>query len=138
MSRSEELGKTALRIYLHLLESEVPLGVREIARALDMPVSTVHYHIRRLEELGIVKQKNGGYVVSRPIRIEGFIHIGKKLVPRLLIYSFFYMGVSFSQLYLIISRGIQSPDSLLTLVVSLSSMVIFIIEGLVAKRRLES
>lgn len=136
MTTSDELGKTALRIYLFLLDSKEPLGVREIARSLDLPVSTVHYHLKRLEELGVVKQKSGGYIVAKLIQVEGFVLIGRRLVPRFIIYSLFYLGVLIAQVYFALSKNTVTPEGALSLLISLTSFLIFLIEGFLIKRKL--
>lgn len=137
MSKSREPGKTALRIYMYLLESGEPRGVREIARALDIPVSTVHYHLRRLEELGLVKQREGGYVIDRVIEIEGFILIAGKLVPRLIIYSLFYLGALVGQIYLALTSGVSIPDGILSMLITVTAFSLFLFEGLTTRRRLK-
>ena len=131
----EELSKTALRIYVYLLSSNNPQGVREIARALDIPVSTVHYHIRKLIELGLIKEESSGYKVSKVVGFEGFFIIGRKLVPRLIIYSTFFAGVLISELILVISKGL-TPDGLIALIVSLTAFTLFFIEGLLVRSKL--
>lgn len=134
MTEVEDLGRVALRIYLKLLESEVPLGVRELARDLNIPVSTVHYNLRKLEELGVISRSSDGYVVSRLIPLDGFVVVRKKLVPRLVIYALFFTGITLGELIVMITLGVNI-DRLLIITTSSIASVIFFIEGLVTKRR---
>ncbi|MEM0051396.1 MAG: winged helix-turn-helix transcriptional regulator [Sulfolobales archaeon] len=134
MTEVEDLGRVALRIYLRLLESEVPLGVRELARDLNIPVSTVHYNLRKLEELGVISRSSDGYVVSRLIPLDGFVVVRKKLVPRLVIYALFFTGITLGELIVMITLGVNI-DRLLIITTSSIASVIFFIEGLVTKRR---
>ncbi len=134
MTEVEDLGRVALRIYLRLLESEVPLGVRELARDLNIPVSTVHYNLRKLEELGVISRSSDGYVVSRLIPLDGFVVVRKKLVPRLVIYALFFTGITLGELIVMITLGVN-VDRLLIITTSSIASVIFFIEGLVTKRR---
>lgn len=134
MTEVEDLGRVALRIYLRLLESEVPLGVRELARDLNIPVSTVHYNLRKLEELGVISRSSDGYVVSRLIPLDGFVVVRKKLVPRLVIYALFFTGITLGELIVMITLGVNI-DRLLIIATSSIASVIFFIEGLVTKRR---
>jgi predicted transcriptional regulator len=106
LTEVEDLGRVALRIYLRLLESEVPLGVRELARDLNIPVSTVHYNLRKLEELGVISRSSDGYVVSRLIPLDGFVVVRKKLVPRLVIYALFFTGITLGELIVMITLGL--------------------------------
>jgi DNA-binding transcriptional ArsR family regulator len=134
LTEVEDLGRVALRIYLKLLESEVPLGVRELARDLNIPVSTVHYNLRKLEELGVISRSSDGYVVSRLIPLDGFVVVRKKLVPRLVIYALFFTGITLGELIVMITLGVNI-DRLLIITTSSIASVIFFIEGLVTKRR---
>jgi DNA-binding Lrp family transcriptional regulator len=134
LTEVEDLGRVALRIYLRLLESEVPLGVRELARDLNIPVSTVHYNLRKLEELGVISRSSDGYVVSRLIPLDGFVVVRKKLVPRLVIYALFFTGITLGELIVMITLGVN-VDRLLIITTSSIASVIFFIEGLVTKRR---
>lgn len=90
----EELRGASLKIYLHLLLADEPRGVRDLSRDLGIPVSTVHYHIKKLKEVGLIRELPEGYTVSKRVRIEGFIYLGRKLVPRLAIYSAFFLGIA--------------------------------------------
>lgn len=133
-----EVGRTTLKIYMVLLESREPLGVRDIARILDLPVSTVHYHIRKLEDMGVVKPVGLGYTVANPLKLEDYIVIGRRLVPRLLIYSFFFLGIVIGELLVVISRGWLSYDAIVALVTGILAFTILFYEGYRLRRRLWS
>lgn len=126
---AEDLGRNALRIYFKLFESDTPLGVRELARDLNLPVSTVHYNLRRLESLGVIGKSSDGYVVIKPIPLQGFLIIRNKLIPKLIIYSVFFLGVSVGSVVTIITSG-YNVDKLMALIVSSIASVIFFLEGL--------
>jgi len=64
---SSELRGVSLRIYLHLLESDSPKGIRDLSRELGLPVSTVHYHVKKLKELAVLE--GYGYTWQRFIKI---------------------------------------------------------------------
>jgi len=131
----EELSKTSLKIYVYLLSSSSPQGVREIARALNLPVSTAHYHVKKLMELGLIKEESDGYRVSKVVGLEGFLVIGRKLVPRFTVYAMFFAGVLIGELALVLSRGL-TPDGLIALIVSLMAFALFFIEGMMVKSKL--
>ncbi|MGC8982820.1 MAG: helix-turn-helix domain-containing protein [Desulfurococcaceae archaeon] len=134
----EDLGETALKIYVYLLESKNPKGVREIARELNMPVSTVYYHLKKLEDLEIVRRREGGYVIARAIRIEGYVLLGRKLIPRLTIYSLFFLGFSLGQAYVILTGKSATLDKLLLLALSIVAFALFLLEGLSMKSKLKA
>ena len=131
----ENLSGHALKIYAYLLESSKPVGVREMARALSLPASTVHYHLKRLEELGLATRNADGYLVNKIITLEGFLLVGRKLVPRLLVYSFFFLGLTIGEIVMVISGGLN-PDRLITLASCITAFSILLLEGLNARRKL--
>ncbi|MGC8975080.1 MAG: ArsR family transcriptional regulator [Thermoprotei archaeon] len=137
-TRVEDLSRAALKIYVYLLESKDPRGVRDIARALDMPVSSVYYHLKRLEELGIISKRGDGYAVAKIIQLEGYVFLGRKLIPRLLIYSLFFLGFSLSQAYTIVVSKSVTSDKLLLLVLSIATFILFFLEGLNMKSKLKA
>lgn len=123
-----------LRIYIRLLESSRPLGVRELARELGISVSTVHYSLKRLEELGLVQRLGDGYTVKKVVNLEGFLVIGRKLVPWLVIYSAFFLGALISETLYCIVNGLNA-DRLLAVVLSLTAFLVLFAEGVRARKR---
>jgi DNA-binding transcriptional ArsR family regulator len=130
------VGRVALRIYVILLESSEPLGVRDIARMLDIPVSTAYYHLKKLEDLGIVKPVGLGYTIANPLKLEDYIVLGRRLVPKLIIYSFFFLGVVVGELLLILARRWVTYDSVIVIVVGLLAFIILFYEGFRLRQRL--
>lgn len=138
MPSSDEytLSTPQLRIYVYLLESREPRSVRDIASALDMPVSSVHYHLKKLVSAGIVEKTPHGFKVVGKINIEGFIFIRNKLIPRLVLYSFFFIGLVIGELITIILEQSIDFDKVLLLLASSISAILFLYEGLRLKSRL--
>lgn len=128
MSDSELRGVT-LRIYLHLLSASEPLGVRDISRDLGIPVSTVHYHVKKLKDLGLIREGPEGYEVARRIKVEGFVFIGWKLVPRLAVYSAFFAGVVVGLLAVSTVWGDFNVDRLIAVTSSLTSSLVTALEA---------
>ncbi|NPA98792.1 MAG: helix-turn-helix transcriptional regulator [Crenarchaeota archaeon] len=133
--KKNRLDKTQLRIYACLLEANKPLSVREIASAIGIAPSSVHYHLKRMIDAGLVKRVPEGFVVGRIINIEGYVHVGHKLLPRIMIYGFFFLGLCIGELIVIVLKGL-SFDRAMTLGVSLVSSVLFFLEGIRIRREL--
>jgi len=74
-----------LQIYLELLRSEKPLGIREIQRRLGISTpSLVRYHLEYLEKAGMVAKNDEGkyYAIKKKDSIISlFTVIGRVLVP---------------------------------------------------------
>jgi len=134
LNKKIKLTRIAMRIYMHLVRSKEPLGVREIARALHLSPSTVHYHLKRLEELSLIQKEGDGYRVKEIVNPEEFVIIGRALVHRLTIYSFFFLGIDIGIVISCIIHGINI-DRVITLLISSIAFVLLFIEGLNYSRR---
>ncbi|MCS7099415.1 MAG: helix-turn-helix domain-containing protein [Sulfolobales archaeon] len=134
----EELRGASLKIYLHLLLANEPRGVRDLSRDLGIPVSTVHYHIKKLREAGLIRELPEGYVVSRRVRIEGFVYLGRKLVPRLAIYSAFFLGVAAGLVGVTILWGNVNVDRLIAVTSSAISSALTALEARRVSKNLAS
>ncbi len=136
--RRQSLEGTALKVYTYLLRNG-PAGPREVARTLNLSSpSLAYYHLRRLEESGLVsKLPDGRYRVTGPASIEGYVVIGKWLVPRLLAYSAFFTGflaveVLTAALRLKSGEGIGTDLITLILVTGLAT-ALFALEGILMR-----
>jgi len=82
------LGGQSLRVYLELLVSKEPLGVRELQRRLGFKSpSSAKHHLDRLIRLGLVeKTLDGRYcaVESRLSILSTYILIAGLLIPKLI------------------------------------------------------
>lgn len=133
----EDISGIALKVYIYLLENR-EAGPREIARGLGIAPSLAYYHLKRLEELGVVEREpsRGLYRIRKRIRLRGYLYIGNRLVPRLMIYGAFFSGLLIPEI-LSIAMGIieLTPEYLLAIITSATSATIFLVEGILALRR---
>jgi hypothetical protein len=89
---SELTGRT-LQVYWHLLKSpNSPISVREVQRSLKFSTPSVAlYHLRKLQELGLVERKpTGEYFLIKEVKIgilSFFTRLGKFLLPRYIFHS---------------------------------------------------
>ncbi len=131
----KRVGGTALKIYAYLLRHG-PAGPREVARALGLrSPSLAYYHLRRLEELGLVRKLPGGeYVAVADSGVEGFVVIGKWLVPRILAYAGFFAGMLAVEAYALwlrlATKEVITPEFYALLFVTSLALVLFLLEGL--------
>lgn len=133
----EELSDVAAKIYVFLLVSREPKGVREISRRLGIPVSTVHYNIKRLEEKGLIKRNGDGYTIARTISLKGFVVVGRKLVHKFLLYSLFFLGVAVGEILKVLLFNMDLLESsILTIIVSLTGFGLFLGEALKVYRQI--
>ena len=122
-------GKT-LQIYWYLLLSGKS-GVREIQKELGVSSSsTVHYHLNKLLNAGLVDQDaSEKYSVIEPVKsgILGlYIKIGRRMIPRMLFYLSFFLvcGIMYTIYLIFNSNVVQFVDGLF-LVLSFSGILFF-------------
>jgi len=138
--RKQSLEGTALKVYAYLLRNG-PAGPREVARALNLSSpSLAYYHLKRLEESGLVRKlPDGRYRVTGPASIEGYVVIGKWLVPRLLAYSAFFAGFLAMEVLTAVLRlrsGEWISADLITLILITGlATVLFALEGILMRGR---
>ena len=128
-------SKTAKRIYFYMVKTSKPVSIRDIARALNLPVSTVHYHVKKLIEQGLIVEDSDGYRVKEIRSIEGFVLIGRKLFPRFIIYSMLFLGFTIGQGFVTYLYGLNM-ERILALVISIVAFIVFLIEGLLMSMRI--
>jgi DNA-binding transcriptional ArsR family regulator len=103
--------------------------------------SVAYWHLQKLEALGLLdKNKYGEYVVREKIGVSGHLWIGRNLVPRLIFYSFFFMGILGVEIGLIavpfFLNG-QAPALYLFYLITPTTIatVLFLGEGLILRRK---
>jgi len=90
----EELDGNTLIVYAYVAREGKPVGTRDVTRGacLSSP-SVAHRHLTKLEAIGLLeKNEYGDYMLKQKANVSGYVWVGRTLVPRLLFYSFFFVG----------------------------------------------
>ncbi len=85
-----DLSGSTLKVYLILLSSKRPLGVREIQRAAGFrSPNSARHHLEKLVELGYALRVEEGYVAVKPRGsiLSFFIMLRGILLPKALFYA---------------------------------------------------
>jgi hypothetical protein len=107
--RKSESGKhisgTTWDVYLFILTSKDPVGVRDVWRTLEFSSpSLAQYHINKLLTLSLLHQTSDGkYQVKEKEQIKAlrsFVLLRGKLIPRLVFYGALVMGILAAYLFL--------------------------------------
>jgi hypothetical protein len=137
-----ELEDTTFTVYLYVLKENKPMGPRDVMRCANLSSPSVAYrHLQKLEDLGLLeKNEKGRYLIKEKAKISGYLWFGRTLVPRLLFYSLFFVGILGAEIASIAIRYFAYgllPEVLLmylTLVTAIS-MALFLSEGLSLKKK---
>jgi DNA-binding transcriptional ArsR family regulator len=87
-----ELKGNTLRVYWHLLRAQGgSVGVRQTQKALGFSSPTLaSYHLRKLEDMGLVREERGEYHLIREVRVgvlRQFTKLGSVMLPRYTLYA---------------------------------------------------
>jgi hypothetical protein len=139
----EELEGNTLNVYAYIVHAAKPLGTREVTRGAHLSSTSVaHRHLQKLEDMGLIeKNEYGDYILKEKKSIEGHVWIGRNLVPRLMFYSFFFLGAFATEISLILSSYLTKGNAIQTSFLFLTgmtgaTMLLFLIEGILMRRKL--
>jgi len=132
---SPVLSGTTLKIYRYLYrQGGSPAGFHEIQRGcrLSSP-SVAQYHVKKLLDVGLIKEVDSGYVVDR-VLFENMIRIRKSIVPMQLTFMVFFIST------LVLLLTLLRPNSLtatyfFSVTINIAAIVLFAYEANSAWRR---
>jgi DNA-binding transcriptional ArsR family regulator len=141
---NNELEGNTLIVYAYIVHAAKPVGTREVTRGAKISSTSVaSRHLQKLEEMGLIeKNEYGSYILKIKTNINGNVWIGRSLVPRLMFYSFFFMGAFISEVTIMLlsalikSFVIQVSFYLLTGMTAIA-MALFLLEGVALYRKLK-
>lgn len=136
MTAEDELNASTFQTYVYLVRAGKPTGPRDVMRGANLSSPSVAYrNLQKLVDLGlVVKDAYGDYVVKEKVGLKGYVWMGKSLIPRFIVFGFVFLGVLIAEIvilipHLLVSASVEGSFWLLT-VVTIVSMVIFLVEGL--------
>jgi DNA-binding IclR family transcriptional regulator len=95
MSQHEQLDGNTLNVYLYVAKQRKPQGPRDVMRAMTLSSPSVAYrHLQKLESQGLLQRNDyGEYTLKKKAHINGFLWIGRTLLPRTMFYFIFFMAL---------------------------------------------
>ncbi|MGD0645567.1 MAG: hypothetical protein ABSA75_11745 [Candidatus Bathyarchaeia archaeon] len=135
MEAEEELNATTFQTYLYLVKVGKPVGPRDVMRGANLSSPSVAYrNLQKLMELGmVVKDPYSNYVVKEKVSLNGYVWIGKTLVPSFAIFGFIFVGVLITEIgilipHLLVGASIQESFWFL-IITTIVSASIFLFEA---------
>jgi hypothetical protein len=143
-AKSDELEGITLSVYLYAVKKGAPVGPRDVVKGAHLSSPSVAYrHLEKLEDLGLL-QKNefGEYLVKRKARVGGYTWLGRRMVPKMLVYSLVFLGILiFELVVLAIHYDVETFEFkvffLLLALITGFAMVVFTVEGVLQRRRFQ-
>jgi hypothetical protein len=132
MAGSKQIYGTTWDVYLCILTSKDPVGVRDIWRSLKLSSpSLAQYHVNKLLDLKLIETTvNGKYRTNDEERLEAlrsFLMLRGMLIPRMVVYGALLSGILVSYLVLWPWRG--DFRDLVTVAVCFFSIIAFFFEA---------
>ena len=140
MGSSELAGNTL--VYAYVVGENRPVGTRDVMRGANLSSPSVaRRHLQKLEALGLIeKNQLGDYILKEKTGVSGHIWVGRSLVPRLMFYSFFFIGAFGAEItiillsYLVPWVAIETSFLFLTGMTAVA-MTLFLVEGILLQRK---
>ena len=140
---NDELEGNTLTVYAYIVHEAKPVGTRDVTRGANLSSTSVAFrHLQKLEEMGLIERNSyGDYILKEKTNINGHVWVGRNLVPRLMFYSFFFLGAFAAEIAIVLLgtliKGVVIQVSFFFLTgMTGVAMVLFLIEGLVLQRKL--
>jgi ABC-type multidrug transport system fused ATPase/permease subunit len=141
-ANNEELEGITLSVYLYAVKKGKPVGPRDVMKGANLSSPSVAYrHLQKLEDLGYLqKNQYGEYVTKDKASVRGYIWVGRRMLPKMLVYSIIFMIILIVELVVLaIHYSVENYTFkvfflLLTLVTGFA-MTVFAFEALRHRRR---
>jgi DNA-binding transcriptional ArsR family regulator len=141
----EELEGNTLNVYAYVVHKGKPVGTRDVTRGANLSSPSVaHRHLQKLEDLGLIERNQyGDYVLKEKTSVSGYVWVGRNLVPRLLFYSFFFMGAFGAEVAILVFGFFMFglvPDVSFVYLTAMTAvaMALFLFEGTSLNRKLKN
>ena len=141
----KQLAGNTLSVYAYVVRENRPVGTRDVMRGANLSSPSVaHRHLQKLELLGLLeKNKFGDYILKEKTGVSGHVWVGRNLVPRLMFYSFFFIGAFGAEIGIILLSClvpwlvIETSFIFLTAMTAVA-MLLFFVEGVQLRRKLNT
>jgi len=140
---NDELEGNTLTIYAYVVHAAKPVGTRDVTRGANpSSTSVASRHLQKLEDMGLIEKNSyGDYILKEKTNINGHVWVGRNLVPRLMFYSFFFLGAFAAEITIILLSAlikgfvVQVSFCFLTGMTGVA-MALFLLEGIALYRKL--
>lgn len=139
---SQEIEGTTLNVYSYVVKKGKPVGPREVMRETNLSSPSVAYwHLQKLENSGLLEKNSAGeYIIKEKTSISGYIWIGRNLVPRLMCYSLFFLGILVIETLIVFVQFFwigQNPNLILFYLIATNAIafLLFLLEGLSLRKK---
>jgi DNA-binding transcriptional ArsR family regulator len=121
------LKGTTLDVYRFIFREGRPVGPHDIQRGLGLrSASLASYHLSKLQEAGLIRESEQGYVVDRTV-FENVIRVRRLLIPAEAGYVAF-LGTAIPVLLTVLRPPVFYPSYYFSMIVLLVALLIVALE----------
>ena len=140
-TRKRYLSGVIWDVYLFILTSNEPVGVRDVWRGLKLSSpSLAQYHINNLLEMKLIGQaEDGRYVAEEKSSLEvlrNFVLFKGRLISRMIFYAAFILGLLL--VYFLFEPKKWDFRDLLVVAIGLFSLIVFSYEAFMQHRGIKT
>ena len=139
---SEELEGITLTVYMYVVRKGKPVGPRDVVKGAGLSSPSVAYrHLQKLEDLGYLQKNNyGEYVTKNKAHVRGYMWIGRRIFPKMLLYALVFLSILIVELVIFaLHYPVENYEFkvffVLLLLITGSAMAVFSVEALLHQRR---
>ncbi|MCW4005943.1 MAG: hypothetical protein NWF04_05025 [Candidatus Bathyarchaeota archaeon] len=138
----KSLEDITLSVYWYVVKAGKPVGPREVTKGAHLSSPSVAYrHLQKLEDTDLLeKNEYGDYIVKRKVNMRGYIWVGRRLLPKMLLYTIIFTAILIVEI-IVLAMHYAVEDYqfkvffLLLMLVTVFAMALFTIEGFMHIRR---
>ena len=138
----EELEGITLNVYLYVVKKGKAVGPRDVMKGANLSSPSVAYrHLQKLEDSGYLQKNNyGEYLTKGKATVRGYIWVGRRMLPKMLVYSSIFMIILVVELIVLaihypVENYMFKIFFLLLTLVTTFAMGVFTFEALRHRRR---
>lgn len=141
-NKNSELEGITLSVYLYAVRKGKPVGPRDVMKGAKLSSPSVSYrHLQKLEDMGYLQKNNyGEYVIKDKAPVRGYIWIGRRILPKMMVYSLLFLSILVVELVVFIlhysvENYVFKVFFILLLLITGLAMTVFTIEALLHHKR---
>lgn len=128
------LKGTTYRVYRYVAKQGAPVGISQVQKGLGLSSPSVaQYHIKKLLQLGLVREEDGGYVTDRMV-LENIVRFRRMSIPVQTAYVAFF-GATLLILIVFLRPAIVNSTYSFALIVNIAAIVVSVYEAVKTMRR---
>ncbi len=134
---NKELEGITLSVYPYAVRKSKPVGPRDVMKGANLSSPSAAYrHLQKLKDKGYLQKNNyGEYLVKDKARVRGYIWIGRRILPKMLVYALVFMSILIIEMIVLalhysVENYMFKVFFLLLILITVFALAMFAVEAL--------